>query len=389
MTAVTQRPAARPAPATSTSWFPGWRPLRTPLLAWFASRVVVVAAIAFANALRGEGQSVVDALHLWDGNWYLDAAAGYDLPDPSAVDVGKRNIAFFPLYPLLIRAVAAITGGSLLAAGIIVAAVAGALALVAIWMLVARLAGPATADRSVWLVAFFPASVVLTMIYAEGVMLAAAAAALLALHERRWVTAGIFGALASAARPNGIAVVAACGVAALLAIHHRRVWRALAAPVIASLGIAGYFAWLWAATGVPNAWFRVQREGWGETLDFGRTTWLLISRWVPRLVSDLASGPPGVALRLGGLLVIVVGAVLLWRWRPPITLSVYSAAVLVLPLASRTLGARPRFVMVAFPLIAAIAWAVKGPWHWVLVTTFGSLLALTAALYSVPQLVVP
>jgi hypothetical protein len=389
MTAVTQRRPATSAAATRTRRIPGWRLLATPLLAWLASRVVVVVAIAVGNLVRGDGRSIAAALHLWDGNWYLDAAGGYELPAVAAADVGKSDIAFFPLFPLAIRALT-VLGLSPLAAGVVVTAVAGALAVVAIWLLVYRLEGVDTADRAAWLVALFPASVVLTMIYAEGVMMAAVAACLLALHERRWVTAGIFAALASAARPNGIAVAAACAVAALLAIRQRREWRALAAPLLAPLGMVGYLGWLWLRTGAPEVWFRVQREGWGETMDFGRSSWVLLTRWVPRLVTDVpASWPPTVALRVLGLLVIAAGAVALWRWRPPLTLTVYTVAILALPLISRTLGARPRFVFAAFPLLCALAWAVRGRWHRVLVTTSAVSLALVTVLYTTPGLVVP
>jgi hypothetical protein len=280
---------------------------------------------------------------------------------------------------------------SLLAASVLVTAVFGALSIVAIWLLVNRLSGRRVADRAAILIAFFPGSIALTLIYSEGVMLTAAALALLALHERQWLVAGLLGALASAARPNGIAVAAACGVAALVAIQQRREWRALLAPVVASLGMGLYLAWLWAVTGAADVWFRVQDEGWGEGIDFGAATLRDLTGWYARLPVnlDFLDIPFIIHLRAVGLIVTVVAAVLLVRWRPPAPVWTYAAVVMALSLLSQTLGARPRFIFTAFPLLVAVAWSVKGAWYSMVLASSAVLLAAAAMIYTWPGVVAP
>ena len=391
MTAVADRPRAGAVAARDKSWFPGWRPLVTPLLAWLASRLVSLMAIAVANHLRGDGQRVADALHLWDGNWYLDAAAGYKYPDVTAPDLHQVNIAFFPAFPFLIRVVRSVTGWTPLTAGIVVTAVFGALSIVAIWLLTNRIGGRELADRAAMLVAFFPGTIALTLVYSEGVMLTAAACCLLALVDRRWVLAGFLGALAAAARPNGIAAAAACGVAALLAIWRSRDWRALLAPVIASMGLVLYLVWLWAATGAWNVWFRVQDEGWGEGIDFGAAAWRDISKWYWRLPQDLdfLNIPFIVHMRAVGLIFLVVAIVCMVRWRPPAILWAYAGIVMALSLLSQTLGARPRFIFTAFPLVVAVAWQLRGAWYSAALGASAVMLALTTIIYTTPGVVAP
>ena len=391
MTTVTDRPRAKHAVVDERAWFPGLRPLATPLLAWFTSRVVVVCAVAVGNHLRADGQRVVDAVHLWDGNWYLDAAAGYRYPDVSVPDLGQVNIAFFPLFPFLIRAVASLTGWTPLAASILVTAVFGALAIVAIWLVVHRISGREVADRAALLIAFFPGTIALTLVYSEGVMLTAAAGCLLALLQRKWWIAGLLGALASAARPNGIALALACAVAAAIAIRRDREWKSLVAPVLAPMGMVLYLAWLWANTGAANVWFRVQDEGWGEGIDFGASTLGDITQWYARLPTDLdfLSIPFIVHLRATGLLFVVVALVLMVRWRPPAVIWAYTIGILAPSLLSQTLGARPRFIFTAFPLVVALAWAVRGAWYSAVLACSAVLLALTSIIYTTPGVVAP
>jgi hypothetical protein len=391
MTVVTDRPRAKHAVAEERTWFPGWRPLVTPLLAWFSSRVVMLAAIAVGNHLRGDGQRVVDALHRWDGTWYLRATAGYNYPDVSVPELGQVNIAFFPLFPFLIRVVRSLTGWTPLAASLVVTAVFGALAIIAIWLLVHHISGRDIADRAALLVAFFPGTIALTMVYSEGVMVTAAAGCLLALLHRNWWMAGVLGALASAARPNGIALALACAVAACMAIARDREWRALVAPALAPLGMIGYLGWLWANTGAANVWFRVQDEGWGEGIDFGARTVGDLTTWYARLPRDLdfLNIPFIIHLRAVGLIFVIVTLVLMIRWRPPAVIWAYTIGILAPSLLSQTLGARPRFIFTAFPLVVALAWSVRGVWYSAVLASTAVLLALSTIIYTTPGVVAP
>lgn len=325
------------------------RVLVRPLLLYAASRVLVVGSVALGALLHGD-LGLLGALGVWDGRWYTDVAAhGYPTVVPHADSDAADAIAFFPLYPLLIRGLSALTGLHQLASAVALAAVFGTAAALALWVLVARVADGETADRAVVLFAFFPGSFVLSLAYAEGLMLTLSSACLLALLARRWLAAGLAAALATASRPNAVVLVACCAWAAVAAYRRDRDLRALAAPALAPLGLLGFFAYLWAHTGEPAAWLLVQRHGWGERVDFGQRT----LGEVAIAVRDPANAP--VLVAVAGLAFVVAAAVLLWRWRPPAELVVYAVGVIALALLSRRLQARPRFILSAFPLIVAVA----------------------------------
>ncbi len=360
--------------------------LLRPVAAYLVSRLVVLAAVAYGVWSRND-PSVLRALAEWDGSWYLSAAVqGY----PSATPVlngeaVNSNLAFFPLYPAAVRGVSTIAGISPLLASVVVAFLGGLTASVLLWLLVRRLCDQQVADRAVLLFCFFPGSVVFSMAYSESLMLTMAMACLLALLDRRWMTAGVAGALATASRPNALAVCACCLYQAALAVWKDRDWRALIAPVLAPAGFVGFMLFLWARTGDPLVWFRVQREGWNERFDWGRRT----LEEVVIVARDPASASNTMTLQVLGLMFVLIALYFLWRWRPPAVIVIYTIGVLGLCLGSWTLGARPRFVLTAFPLIVAVARAARGRRFIPVLAASALGMWVLAVMYTAPGMAVP
>ena len=326
-----------------------------PLALYVASRLVVVVALAVAAVVSPERDFNATLLP-WDSGWYLHVAAeGY--PDEVPMVDGhaaQSTIAFFPLFPLAVRAVSHVPGLSLKQAALLAGGMFGALAAVALWLLTRRLAGTDAADRATALFCFFPASFVLSMPYSEALMISLAIACLTALVSHRWLVAGVAAGLATATRPNAIALVAACGWEAARALR-RREYRAVAAPLLAPTGIVAFLGFLWARTGQASAWMQVQQDGWGERFDFGRAS----GRKFLRLFNN-PTGDINELLTALGLVFIVVTGVLLLRSRLPSVLPVYTAVIVVLAVGTQTLGARPRFLLTAFPLLIAAALRLEG-----------------------------
>jgi hypothetical protein len=368
--------------------------LARPLGLYLASRVAVMVAVATVVMLKlglinhgfqselwpliPPGRPILRALGTWDASWYLHIAAhGY----PNAAG---KSVAFLPLFPFVIRAVAVVTGLNVLYAGILANFIIGAAGAVGVWMLMRRLTDVRTADRATALWSFFPGAMTLTLVYSEGLLVVLAVVCLMALLRRRWLVAGIAAALAGATSPEGLALTACCAWAAGAVILHRpkepgtstpaggpvgkvdgERWRALIAPALAPLGWLAYQGYLWARSGditdwwhVEKLWFRGGFDPWQATGDKVR---LALSH--PGVPDDLV---PAL-----GALVLVVAAILLWRWKPPAIVTIYAAVVMVLVLSSAVVGARPRFFIVAFPFIAAMARPVRGP-------AFQALLGLSA-----------
>ena len=263
--------------------------------------------------------------------------------------------------PVAVATVRAVTHLPLLLAGVLVSTAFGAAAVIAVWHLVEAISGRAAADRAACLLCVFPGTFAFSMVYSEGLLIAAAAASLLSLHRRAWISAGLFAAVASATRPTGVVTIAACGAAALVAATRDRDRRAIVAPVLAAAGVGAYVAYLQLHGGSWSLWFRSQREFWGERMDSGRATYERV-RGVLEHGPHLGLRPLALndLMATLGIAFILVSLVLLWRWRPPLPVVVYALGTLALVLESAHVGPRPRMLLGAFPLVAAVGVMAKG-----------------------------
>src|SRR3954467_9259380 len=163
--------------------------VRIALPAWLLARALVTVAYLTARYLERHGHlhdalahtTVRQGLLAWDGAFYADLAQhGYTaLPRPA--------LRFFPLPPLLGRAVGWIGVGPRV--GVVIVANLAALAAGTMIVLLVRSEGfaPGVATRSAWLVALAPSAFVLVLGYAEAVFLALAVGIFLAARRRRWL----------------------------------------------------------------------------------------------------------------------------------------------------------------------------------------------------------
>ena len=135
----------------------------------------------------------------WDANWYRRIAAlGYGR-------AGRTSVRFFPLYPLLTRALSALPGISTDAALLVIANVAGFVAVALIHRLVVvETDDEEMASRAAWWLAMFPTAFVLSMGYADSLLLVTSLAMFLALRSRHFAVAALAGVLAGLDRPVGL-----------------------------------------------------------------------------------------------------------------------------------------------------------------------------------------
>ncbi|MFC7265371.1 mannosyltransferase family protein [Streptomyces lutosisoli] len=340
--------------------------------------VLVLAATAWAT-----GRHPLALLaRSWDSVWYLGIAAhGYGRTLTFQPTIVHSDLAFFPLYPALVRAVAVLSPLNASTAGLLVAWLAAAAAAGGIYAIGARLRDRAVATALVLLWGLLPHSVVLSMAYTEPVLTAFAAWSLYAVLSGRWLWAGTLAALAGLARPNGIAVAAAVLAAAAYEIWRRRgrkvphrLWTGAA---LAPLGWGGFVLWVGIRKGDPlGGYFDVQRL-WGSRFDFGAGSLGVIKHLL--LHGDRFVFPV--------TLVIVAAAVLLYALliadRAPLPLVVYSGVLLLITLGgSGFFESKPRFLLPAFPLLLPLAAALvrtarARPWHATLVV--GALAGLSFA----------
>lgn len=336
-----------------------------------AAPATVIALGVFA-AVRGTGVLLLalgswwagrDPLRVlgrsWDADWYLRIATngyGRTLMFPDAVTgTGpiQSDLAFFPLYPALIRAVSGILPGGPVPAALLIAWTAAAVAAVGIYRVGERVIGPRAGLLLVGLWAALPHSVVLTLAYTEALLAAFAAWALHALLRGRWLWAAGLAVLAGLTRPTGLAVAAAVSAVALHAILVRRsrapeVW---VAGLVAPAGWAAYVLAVGVQVRDPfGGYFAVQRS-WGSRFDFGAGALRSAERVLTGGHVAFATTVTVVLLAAAGLL-----AVLLLLDRTPLALLAYTAVLLVMAFGGAGFfESKPRFLLPAFPLLLPLA----------------------------------
>ena len=374
--------ASSPAPVMDRTDAPAQRPVverpwrdrvgqLAPILGiYLLSRLVVLAGLGLAAVVsRGSLSSV---LSQWDGFWYLKAVDGY----PREVPAAGSQMAFFPLYPVVVRFVDRILPGDAVVAGVAVSLLCGAIAALLVWQITLHVRDRQIADRAATLFCFFPGAFVFSIIYSEALMLACAAACIWFLLRDRWALAGLAGALASATRSNAIALVIPAAWAAGIAVRRRRELRALIAPALIPVGTLAYFAFLHHHTGHADAWFRAVENGWGGGTDYGRST---VSSLI-RFFGDPLATPSKLVQGLG-MIFLGVTAVLMLRERLPFVLSSFAIATMALTLSAADVYAQPRYLVVAFPLLLPLARLLKGGAFNGVVATSGACLGILTVLY--------
>nr|WP_203614899.1 hypothetical protein [Streptomyces sp. SID13726] len=283
----------------------------------------------------------------WDAEYYLGIADHGYAHHLGGMD-GGNNLVFFPLYPVLVKAVAAVTPGTRASTGLCLAVAASLLAAWGVYAVGARLHGPRVGVLLTVLWAALPVGLVQWMGYTESLFTALAAWALYALLADRPLTAAWLAVLAGLTRPTGIAVAAAVSLTCLLSWRRPR---ALAAAALAPLGWCAYVGWVGLRLGRWDGYFAVQRT-WRNELDGGLET---LRQFRSLLLYD---STPELFLLL--VTATLLASTALWalsaRDRQPLPLLVFTAVTLLIVLASGGVYfPRARYLLPAFPLLLPIA----------------------------------
>jgi hypothetical protein len=372
---ATVRAGVRPWVPAAVLRAAGSPALRDVLFVLLATRLAMLGIAFVANiliepdrsrpfTLPFKWQRFLETFAVWDSGWYFQiASAGYAYtPDT------QSTVAFFPLYPMLMRAAAwpfGGTGEAVWAAGIGVSVTAFAAALFALHRLAEHLTGSRiVAQRAILYLAVFPFSFYFTRVYTEAVFLLVTVLAVSAACHARWGYAGLFGALSTLTRPNGILIaipliILACADGSPLRVQVRRLAALLPVP-FALLGFSWYVARL---SGDPLAWLRAQAH-WAYSLGHPPSNHLVrIAEGVETfglyeflLLSDTAPIELAYAVLAIGILMFVPSIVRAFGPRIGWALGAYVAVSVLIPLSGNSLVGMGRYISVLFPvfIVAAI-----------------------------------
>lgn len=376
-------PMAAPTAGRAVAWpLRGsrvWRPL-------LASRVLVWTVGVLAAWLRHHQGVPVDPTGLtaslghtgniiaapavrWDAIWYLAIAQLGYLHSPALPD-------FFPLYPLLIRALSW-SAVSAVVAGVVISLVAFWVGLELLHRLVEQDFGPRAANATVWLLALFPMSFFFSAVYTEALFLALSVGCLYLARRDRWLWAGLLGGFASATRSIGVLLVVPLAVLYVQQLRGSLPgprgaqqisgwrgfiaarWRGLVGIALAPLGLAAYVIGMAAYDGTPFAMFNAQQADRGFVLP--PVTIVRQFTWTVHHISAAhGTGQFGLGLlntgvmELAFLALAAVCAVGMFRRLNPAYVAYTIVALLVLlsepTIRQSPLTSFPRYIMVLFPL---------------------------------------
>ncbi|MHB1414904.1 MAG: mannosyltransferase family protein [Chloroflexota bacterium] len=308
----------------------------------------------------------------WDACSYLEIArGGYYLN----ADTGMHSYAYFPLYPLLTHLLGTVIG-DISIAGLLLASVSFALALVLLYGMVQRRLGRETARRACVFLAFSPFALFFGAVYTEPLFLLLALLSFDLAERNRWWLSGLAGALCTSSR-----LVGATLAPALLLLYLQRrgyKWRALDAgvigPCLVPLGTIAYMGYSYIALGDPLAFYHAAMA-WPRYNLFqeglSRLNVLTFNPVHPNAFNVLNVGaalltfaavvPVSRLLGLGyGLFVLLATAIPFWA-------------------GVESLG---RYVTVLFPTFITLAYYLRGPlWPRLVVVGWAMLLGLLTVLY--------
>lgn len=300
--------------------------------------------------------SFENVLTLWDGRWYVGLAKnGYSF-DPN----GQSNVAFLPLYPLLLRGMNYITHSYALAGLLInvVALVAAAYGLLRLGKL--EKISESDSRRAILYFLIYPTAIFFAAVYTEALFLALAIWFFVCAKEKQWGRAALFGALAAATRLPGIFLVFPLFY---YLWQTRAQWRSYLWSGVIALGTAAYLAAQYFYTGHALAFLTAQKH-WGRVFGHFNPDHLY---WITR--AGIANSSIDVLWGIALVTSIVwVGKKLDWGY------ALYAAAIILIPLTSGSLLSLARFGMVLFPISLTLAKA-KPHWQTVYIVVASVLLA--------------
>ncbi|PPB50864.1 hypothetical protein C4K88_03115 [Arthrobacter pityocampae] len=353
------------------------------VLAVFAvGRLVSTAIFLLAAARQGPSPWAGPApgygtfINFWDSGWYERIfREGYPtgLPQDALGAVTHNQWAFYPLYPGLVRGLAAATGLEWGVLAPVVSVASAAAASLVIYRLFRLRAEHRTALAGVAVVSLAPVAAILQVPYAESLHLLLLASALYLVASGRYVAAMPVAVLLGLARPAGVPFAIAVGLLFLQALWIARrgsdpevrdeaAARTLPLFLLGVVSSAAAVAWpliAWVVTGRPTAYVDTETAWRGEAL----------VPFLPWFEAPAAVvGPAAGALVVVGLVVGVVGLSLAPSVRSIGRVPGAWCAAYLLYLAAfwDPQSSTWRILLPLFPLALAVATPRRGRPLWVL-----------------------
>jgi len=287
--------------------------------------------------------------------------------------IGAANWAFFPLHPLIVKALSDLTHIPVLGVAYLLGNLFLFGALIYLYKYISIFFSVTAARNTIILVAASPVNVYFTSFYTESLFLFLSSAAIYYATQRRWILGGILGSLLGATRNTGFLI----GLIFIAIFLFNRDWKRedsklrsfLLSLTLIPVGLLTYMIFLHYRTGDYLAFYHVQKAGWGWTQN-SSPLWIVDSlRW---LVDGQLFGSMFVKVKHLVLITACVSCVyFLLKKR-------YIELIVILPITLFTLNSTMfayRHFLALYPIyLMLVLLGEKRKW------LFGSILACEAAI---------
>jgi Gpi18-like mannosyltransferase len=333
------------------------KPFKLAILIVLAAKILVLAIgylVTYLNEGAAPPLSIFQSMfHYWDSSNYVNIAQhGY-------VNTGEEAsfIVFFPLYPLLIKAVTFdYAYGNITALAI--ANVCSIIAFIYLYKLAKLEFNEGVAVKAVLFLSIFPTAYFLCAPYTEGLFFALIIACFYYARVGKWWLAGSLSFLASLTRLAGLLMLPVL----VLEYLHQTGWKPKKIrPNVAFVfsALAGFLIYLGinqSVTGNPFTFMAIEASKWNNTFDPWKG---LTAAWYwagsGQFAYNLTIGVAPLAFAIFGLVMMGVGV---WkRMRPSYIL--YMFLTWGLALSTSWWISVPRYIMAMFPVFILLGALTK------------------------------
>jgi Gpi18-like mannosyltransferase len=303
---------------------------------------------SIAGHVSSNAHPLVNMWARWDALWYLDIAKhGYWFVP------GKRSsVAFFPLYPYLIRGVHRLIplprDAGWLLIGIAVSNASLLVALVYFYKLVRLDYDGSTAARAVLYLCVFPTTLFLSAVYSDSLFLALVVGAFYYARTTRWLAAGALAAAATLCRAPGVLLIIPLALEyfSQKSFQWRQIRPDCLSLTIAPIALAGHVTFLRWRFGDWNIISQAQAvKAWNRHFTL---PWNTLLHSFQSMNSGRGAWEFFFTIALLGLAIFAC-----FRLRP--SYAVYGVVSLLFITSWGALTSVPRFGIVIFPIIMALA----------------------------------
>jgi hypothetical protein len=354
--------------------------VREVLVDFVATRTAIIVIAELAAVIIGQraGQHVQESSHLlldvwgrWDAVHYLSiAASGYHGTD----------MAFFPLFPLLIHILGAVLANHLIA-GLLISNSCFFVGLLFLYRLLEREYDRPVARRAVFYASIFPSAFFFSAVYTESLFFMLTVVAFYYMRGHRWWIAGLAGFFAALTRVEGVLLTIPFLIEWYLQYRPQIAlrWRELLAGALIPLGLFVYMAYLWVLRGDPLYFSQVQVK-WDRHLAM---PWVSVINAVEKIATATQGQTvANQAMELCFTLLMIGVLVGGWKRLRPSYIA-YMALSILVPMSTSSLMSMPRFALVLFPMYAILARWGERPWVNNLIVAFSlPLLGLFTVLFA-------